>query len=406
MNDFIRRRKATGCVLVVALVLATVSAHAATFTVTTTNNSGTGSLRDAISAANATGAADTIEFASGLAGTITLASALPALSSDVFIQGPGADVMIVSGGGTVRVFEISGGTTVEIAGLTIADGSSASGGAGIFNEGALTLSDCVLSGNSSTGFTDGGAIYNQDGVLEVFGSMIVGNEAEAGGGIRSTGTMTLIDSTVASNVSILGGGIDNGGDAFIHRSTISGNAAEFGGGVGNTGQLVVVNSTVSGNSATDSGGGTENFGGDLDLEFTTVARNTAASGAGVWNDNLFDAKNSLVVDSTGSDCDNTGGQFTIEGVNYDTDGTCPGFVVSSSTAIALGPLADNGGPTRTHALEVSSVAIDAAPDCSRLDGTTAIVRDQRSLPRPEGTACDVGAFEAALSDLIFANGFE
>ncbi|MGK7296381.1 MAG: choice-of-anchor Q domain-containing protein [Candidatus Wenzhouxiangella sp. M2_3B_020] len=403
MKDFREFRAVLVRVLALVLAAATFPAYAATFTVITTIDSGAGSLRDAISAANATAAADTIDFASGLTGTIDLASALPVLSSNVTIQGPGADEMTVSGGGATRVFAVSGGTTVEIAGLTIAGGSAVNG-AGISNEGTLTLRDCVMRDNSASG--NGGAVDNFGGVLEIVGCEITGNEADAGGGVASDTTLTVIDALFSNNVSVLGGGIDNIGNALVRRSTISGNAADFGGGLGNTGQLVVVNSTISGNSASDSGGGIENFGGDFDLEFTTVARNSAASGSGVWNDNLFDAKNSLVVDSTGSDCDNAGGQFMIEGVNHDTDGTCPGFTPSSSTAVALGPLADNGGPTRTHALEASSVAIDAAPDCTRLDGATSITQDQRGSPRPEGTACDLGAFEAAFSDLVYANGFE
>ena len=421
MTGFTKERFGASSIILATLVLASSPALSATFTVTTTSDSGPGSLREAIASANATGGADRIEFQAGLTGTITLASALPVMSDDVVVDGPGAAAITVSGGGGVRVFEVAGGTTAEIAGLTIADGSAPTG-AGISNEGTLVLRDCMLTNNAAVPSGIGGGVDNFGGTLTIERCTISGNLADIGGGVASDTTLSIVETTITDNTSVLGGGIDNSGGAMVRRSTISGNAADFGGGLGNTGQLVVFNSTVSGNSATDSGGGIENFEGEVELEFTTIARNTAVSGAGIWNDNLLESKNSLVVDSNGSDCDNAGGQFDTAGVNYQTDGTCPGFDTETTTAIALDALADNGGPTRTHALAPTSVAVDAAADCTRLDGTTVVDIDQRGIARPDGptavntgqrgtagpvgTACDAGSYEAEQTDLIFASGFE
>jgi hypothetical protein len=110
-------------------------------------------------------------------------------------------------------------------------------------------------------------------------------------------------------------------------------------------------------------------------------------------------KNAIVANSTsGGDCFKYSGTFTALGKNFDTDGTCPGFTQVTSAQLNLGPLADNGGPTQTHALLPGSVAIDAVTDCTLVDGTTPVTEDQRGVPRPQGAACDVGAFETTAGN--------
>ncbi len=137
-------------------------------------------LRNALANAAVMGGNPVIGFESGLTGTIDLGSGL-VIGSSVTIDGPGPAVVTVSGGGpssNFSVFTVEGGVTAGISGLTIDDGESNEGG-GIFNFGALTLADAILSGNSATG---GGAIYN-GGSLTLTDATVSGNSGSDGGGI-------------------------------------------------------------------------------------------------------------------------------------------------------------------------------------------------------------------------------
>ena len=108
----------------------------------------TGSLRRTISNASS---GDTIAFASGVTGTITLTASNGPLdiTQDLDIEGPGAGILTISGNDATQVFDVSPGVTATIAGLTIADGSKPQTGGGIYNEGTLTVTNCTLSGNSA-----------------------------------------------------------------------------------------------------------------------------------------------------------------------------------------------------------------------------------------------------------------
>ena len=380
--------------IAVTLVTATKRVRANNFTVMNLDDSGDGSLRQAIIDANANPGPDSIDFQDELAGTITLTSGqLPAITEDLTINGPGIFSIAVSGNNASRVFEIGGKVTVSISGLTISDGNTTGGGGGISNSGALTLTNIVLSGNSAA--TDGGGIFNDSGsLLTIDRSTLSGNSATAGGGIFITG---------------------NGGMATITNSTLSSNTsgANGGGGIQNSiGTLTITNCTLSGNSTTGPGGGINNTGfgqsgGTANVSFTTVSGNSASnnSAGGIFNAvfSTLNIKNSIVANSTsGGDCSNSG-TFNATGVNFTTNGTCPGFTVVTSAQLNLGPLADNGGNTQTHALLPGSVAIDAAPDCNDVFGnpaspkpgapTALVTSDQRGIGRPQGNACDVGSYE-------------
>src|SRR2546426_3705248 len=126
---------------VVALTL--ISTQAATFTVTTTADSGPGSLHQAILDANATNGEDTITFT--VNGTITLASALPPITDNTTISGPGTNLLTISGNNSVKVFTLNAGTTNTISGLSIANGRATNyaNGAGMASAGKLTISNCV-----------------------------------------------------------------------------------------------------------------------------------------------------------------------------------------------------------------------------------------------------------------------
>jgi CSLREA domain-containing protein len=341
-------------VVIAAVVLAS-PAWAATYTVNSTADTDDGActsvsggctLREAINAANTTsGVADTINFDLGSAATITLTSSLPRITDGVglTIDGGSADITI-SGANKYRVFEVGSSAKLTLINLTVADGGGASHGGGIYNGGgAVTVSNSTLSGNIAA---YGGGIENQNGTLTVSNSTLSGNSTDYDAG----------------------GGIFNHGTATVSNSTLSGNSANGGGGGGiyNDGLIEVSNSTLFGNSA-DFGGGILNPRGS-----TVTLKNTIVA-------------NSL----SGGNCEGEG-TITNGGYNLDSGTSCGFPTQNSSKDPLLGPLADNGGPTKTHALLEGSPAIDKG---NSFGATT----DQRGVARPQGTASDIGSFESAFT---------
>ena len=494
---------AAGAVLAL-LGAATLPAHAATLTVSSTSDSGPGSLREALALA-ADG--DTID-ASAVSGTIRLTSGDLVVEHGVTINGPGPSVLTVDGNGTGRVFIIRAlRKTVSISGLTIANGrvgdqqsgggisnlsanltlsdSAVTGnradfGGGIYHAGGpepatLTLVNCTLDGNSVAGVAvgQGGGIYNDGGIVQISRSRLTGNSANGGasccgrspggrggaifndhgqvvlesttlsdnsatrlaaplsddaprgGAIYNDGAghltfpaiLKIFDSTVSDNDAQtnigLGGGIYNDG-AFsgsatveIVASTLSGNSAgDGGGGVYSDGSdgghalVHIVDSTLSGNTADQIGGGIRHVGTDgdarLEISGSTFADNSAEDGGSI---ELFGGPStSLEVDSTifaagarGVTISNDGGTVTSHGYNLSSDGA-DGVLSAATDRVdtdpMLGPLQDNGGPTFTHELLTGSPAVDAIPI-----GDSCSPTDQRGVSRPQGAACDIGAFE-------------
>ena len=366
--------------LSVSIMIGTRRVRANNFTVTNASDCvgpGCGSLRQAILDANANPGADSIDFDEAATGTITLTMGeLPPITDDLTITGPGVFALTIDGNHASRVFEINSEVTVNISGLTISNGTATTGG-GILNQGTLTLTNAVVSGNSA--FDGAGILNNTSSMLTITNSTLSGNSA-----------------------SIVGGGIWNNTSSIltITNSTLSGNSANDGGGIYNLGTgpatLTITNSTLSGNSATQ-GGGIRN-GGTANISFTTLSGNSANLGGGIFNDSAstVNIKNSLVANSAlGGDCSNLGGTWNATGKNFSTSAACPGFTQVPSTGpggLNLGPLADNGGNTQTHALLPGSIAIDAAPDCTDVGGSS-VGTDQRGIGRPQGSACDPGAYE-------------
>ncbi|HKP13891.1 MAG TPA: hypothetical protein VJZ91_17345, partial [Blastocatellia bacterium] len=167
----------------------------AEFTVTNLNDSGEGSLRDAIEQANAMPGADTIVFQDELSGTITLTSGELLITDDLTIIGPGIFSIIVSGNHASQVFNVAG-VTVDISGLTISDGSASTGG-GVFNGGTLTLTNVLLSDNSAG--VAGGVLNALGSQMTITNCTLSGNSSEAGGGILNNGMLTLTQSTLSDN---------------------------------------------------------------------------------------------------------------------------------------------------------------------------------------------------------------
>ena len=160
-------------------------APADTFAVTNTQDSGTGSLREAVLAANSHPGPDDIVFA-GVTGIITLTTSLPTITDDVTIVGPGAADLTVSGGGAIQIATIAAGKTVQISGCTFANGKATNyaNGAAIENRGSLTVSACAFSNNQTTGGW-GGAIFN-DGNLTLIDTAFSGNIANGERGFGGT----------------------------------------------------------------------------------------------------------------------------------------------------------------------------------------------------------------------------
>src|SRR4029077_13247788 len=180
--------------------------------VTNTNDSGPGSLRDAIAVAND---GDEITFA--VTGIITLTSGQLTVNNNITISGPGAGSLAVDGNANAGVFFINSGVTVTISGLSITNGNASSLGGGIYNGSAtVMLSNCIVSGNSAQ---YGGGIYNEgvlgSATLTIINSTIDGNTVSVeGGGIYAIGvnapvTVTVNNSTISYNSAFLGGGIRN-----------------------------------------------------------------------------------------------------------------------------------------------------------------------------------------------------
>ena len=298
-------------------------------------------------------------------------------------------------------------------------------GGGIANSGGLAVLGCTFQENDAV--VDGGGIQNQSNA-EIRSSDFVENTANTGGAISTDGHMTVTLSTLAGNkAATLGGGIHNNGEIAVEDSTFTKNKAEADGGglntyntaavsgstfVGNNalrggglasigGMTILTNDTFSENSAKDSGGGIFNMGavigdstkgGDMQANHITVTLNSSPKGGGVAASGGFTkVKNSIIaLNPSGLDCLATSAEFSGVGENLDSDDSCPDFTLKDDPMLDI--LANNGGPTLTHALKPDSPAIDAAADCLTISGATVTV-DQRGQPRPGGAACDLGAYE-------------
>jgi len=369
--------------------------RAATYTVTTLDDDGVGSLRRAIFDANANPGPDTIVFAvSNGAGTIALRTGVLTVSDDVTIDGSTQPGMMVSGRDASRVFTINSPATVEIIALTIRDGSSSLGG-GISNAGTLTLTRCIVRENNSSGV--GGGILNIGGTLTLERSTVTANAAasDSGGGIfNNAGTVTLVESTMTANTARFGGAVANLDTLVLTRSTVSGNtSAVSGGGIFSRGTVNLTNSTVSLNGAgTASGGGLANDGGTVTITSSTLSGNTSGlAGGGVFTSGVLTLRSSIIANSAGGDCFSVGTVHDL-GFNIVENGGCVSHATSTSGDPGLGPLTNNGGPTLTHALLPGSIAIDAGSCSGGGVGT-----DQRGIARPQGFACDIGAFEVEVA---------
>lgn len=338
--------------LIVAAGLALAgSSSAATFTVTTTNDSGLGSFRQAVLDANNSPGGDVIQFS--VSGSIPVTSGPLVVSGDLAINGPGADALALDAFGANRVMTITSGQ-VLINDLALQNGLAPAlqpGGGVLVNGGDLTLVRCAVLNNRTqlvVGVNgDGGAIY-----------------------VNSSRRLTARQCLFAGNQV----GMGTGGAVRGHNGSI----------------LEFVNCTFSGNSATQ--GGAVFFANLASFNHCTVVDNSATSaGGGVWAPVLgARVANSIVFRNlapSGTDWLGSAqsGGFNLLGAVSGSSG----WVATDRVGLdpALGPLGDNGGPTSTYALLEGSPALDSA------DPASVETEDQRGVSRPQGPGGDVGAFE-------------
>ena len=300
-----------------------------TITVTNTNDAGRGTLRAAIAQADVDVTADTILFAPSVTGTIALLSALPDLSANINIAGPGSSDLTVArssaAGTNFRIFNVPIGAVVSISGMTITGGlvsdpgsdGNASGG-GIENSGTLSITDVTISDNTagmSFGLGgvggEGGGIENS-GMLSISDATINANEAVFaastpgfggggeggfGGGINNTGSFSVIDTAFTGNTGDgSGGAILNSGNLSVTDSTFSHNRGggfiSPGGAIGNTGSATVNGSTFASNTSANGGGGINN-NGTLSLNGSIFTGNNAYNniGGGINNSGTMTISN-------------------------------------------------------------------------------------------------------------------
>jgi hypothetical protein len=302
-----------------------------------------------------------------------------------------------SGGGGGIYNDLGGMFTVNnciLSGNSAINGNSGINGGGILNLGTMAVNNSTLSHNTSGGA--GGAIAMLYGILTVNNSTLSDNSAETddGGGIYDLGysygaTNTLNNCILSGNsASGYGGGIANDVNSIliVNNSTLSGNTASFGGGIASDNTLTVNNSTLSGNSATSvavgGGGGIWNQGVST-LNNCTLSGNSAPNGYGGGMNNdagpLF-CTNTIVAGNNAlsyADIYN-GTNASFSGANNLTNGNP-----------LLAPLGNYGGPTQTMPPLAGSPAIDAGSDSV----TNFLATDQRGYPRLSGAHVDVGAVE-------------
>jgi predicted outer membrane repeat protein len=278
-----------------------------------------------------------------------------------------------------------------------------------------SVNNSVFSENTTSGA--GGGIEILSALMTISDSMVSGNSAVSGGGIFSEGeSFTLERTTVSGNTTGgggYGGGIYANSNITVQDSTISNNQAQRGGGLAlNWATFSYVNnSTLSGNLAPQGAGIFIKIGTNLRLFNSTISNNTANlpdGGGGLENastTSVVTSNNSIIANNQGmADC-----KLAVVSSVYEPAGIPNWFGDASCTGTAngdplFGHLTDNGGPTQTQALLTASPAIDAG-DSVICAGDKVNGIDQRGITRPQGAACDLGAFERSPADNDKEGGF-
>jgi Calx-beta domain/Bacterial Ig-like domain len=419
---------------------------AAPYIVTNADDSGAGSLRAAITSANATALSDSIAFSPtffNVPRTISLLSVLPQFGvagGVLAINGPGATMLTVKrDAGAATNFGIlnSLAPILNLSGFTVSGGNITGDGGGLLASNLVTINGMVFSGNTAT--VNGGAIrINSGGFLNLVNSTISGNTAAQDGGALyffSGGGLVVDNSTITGNISnatgVGGGALYFFGTAsatpppgftpstlVIRNSTIDNNTSAQGGGAitlpSFTGTLLIQNSTMAGNTAATSGGAiallTTTSAGNITVQDSTISGNTANGGVGAGGGGIarlsttagtITVLNSVISGNSNANAPDilTAASGSTVNVNFSAIGSNTGFTLSGTsgnnipfgTNLLLGPLTDNGGTTRTFAPQPTSPLINAGSDAG-VPGT--LTTDQRggTLVRKFGVV-DIGSVE-------------
>jgi predicted outer membrane repeat protein len=360
---------------------------------------GTISLREAILAAYGTSGANSIDF--NVTGTITLTGGQLSIDDDLTIEGSGVNNLTIDGDELSRVFYVNSGSDVTISDLTITGGEVTGAnvnGGGIYSAGNLILDHVTVEGNSTE--SSGGGVYSTGGSVSILSSTIHDNEALVGGGARinmgSASVVQIANSTFSSNTADggTGGGLylvgANSTAAKIVNSTFSGNSAAGSAGIRvHTDAVVdIINCTITENAGDTGDGGIGAFGGStVTVHNSIIAGNTSVSA-------LTQADASGAFAATSSY--NLIGDTTVANLNDSGDHN----IEINSADPLLGPLANNGGPTKTHALLSGSSAIDKGSN-TKASGAS-LTTDQRGNSRAHNIESvtdgadgntDIGAYE-------------
>ncbi|WP_413199855.1 beta strand repeat-containing protein [Nostoc piscinale] len=368
----------------------------ATFNVTNTKSSGLGSLQQAVLNANASAGKDLIRFTGGLftdniADTISLGGSSLFITDDLSIDGRGSNLLTVSGNynfaqdnNISRVFEIANGITVDIEGLTIANGyaTDARGGGGVYNAGNLTLRNVAVSNNFSGGQdssgNNGGGIYNStSGVLRLNNSTVTANYA---------GQVDAEDIFYAGD----GGGIHNAGVVTLNNSAINDNSAGYyndsyfpnnlgnGAGIYNTGTLTANNSTINNNRGTGDGTGLYSTG-TVTLSYSSVNNNESSNQfynafSGIVSNGSLTIRNSSVssnraIDSGGASSGiDSSGTLIISNSHIDNNQSLgsSGVLHSGTLTVTNSSINYNGGRNSSGLIANGTIKIDR----STINGNT------------------------------------
>ncbi len=312
----------------------------------------------------------TIIGLNGAANTILQASVIPNDAADrVLFVSSSSDELAV----TLQGFTIRYGVAPESFNEW---GDTVLLGGGVYNGETLTLTSVIVTENKVPPLGE----YTFDPGF--------------GGGIFNSGTLTIIDSTISNNIADSGAGISNRGSLTVHRSTITGNQGFIveGGGISNYGPDVTINNSTFSNNL---GGG--NSGDIMANEGVITITSSTFNGS---NGNLFSNGGSFVVNNSilansSPNCMVFGSGSISGSNNLIDDAACGTAGIIGAVTNFDTTLADNGGPTWTHALLPGSSAIDAGINSCPDDTGTPLATDQRGVVRPLGVACDIGAFELA-----------
>lgn len=390
--------------------------------VTNCDDDGAGSLREVV-ASSASG--DTIDLSDLACSAITLETGGIAVRLDsATIVGPTTHALAIDGHDYDRVFLHYGAGSLVLRNLTVRNGRDratrfhlAIGGC-IASAGYLTLDHSTVTGCYAGGEgAYGGAIYAYS--LLMSNSTLSDNQAygvhlyagtAAFGGAAFVYQLDIVGSTVTGNVARhkfnptrtdydIGGGISAIRSALVVESTFDSNFAYGrGGALATFGDAVVRDSTISGNTTTSVGGGGFfiRYPAALTAISSTITNNTGPSGAGIlFTGKVASLQSTIVAGNAAGDATEIAGSrtFAVDGANNLIGPVASAITVPSDTLVSdnpgLQPLAYNGGPTRTHALRLDSIAIDAGNNAANLPS------DQRGpgFARVVGAAADIGAFE-------------